>query len=120
MTLDTCVESAVQSCKPCGIKMIPYPLSTGPSCGDPNYFSFNCNTTSDQVSFIAPSGTYRVASIDPDTRSFLIQVNDKGNLRLNHSLPFNSTIPRNISSEISTKVTDEVEIVWKPPLEPYL
>ena len=95
--------------------MIPYPLSTGPSCGDPNYFSFNCNTTSRQVSFIAPSGTYHVASIDPDTRNFLIQVNDKGNLRLNHSLPFDLTIPRNFSSEIST---DEVEIVWKPPREP--
>ncbi|KAF3958737.1 hypothetical protein CMV_016386 [Castanea mollissima] len=112
------IESAVQSCEPCGINVIPYPLSTGPSCGDPNYFNFNCNTTSGQVSFIAPSGTYRVASIDPDTRNFLIQVNDKGNLRLNHSLPFNLTSPRNFSSEISTEVTDEVEIVWEPPLEP--
>ena len=118
MTLDTCVESAVQSCKPCGIKMIPYPLSTGPSCGDPNYFSFNCNTTSGQVSFIAPSGTYRVASIDPDTRSFLIQVNDRGNLRFNHSLPFDLTSPRNFSSELSSEVTDEVEIAWEPPVEP--
>uniref|UniRef100_A0A7N2LSH3 non-specific serine/threonine protein kinase n=2 Tax=Quercus lobata TaxID=97700 RepID=A0A7N2LSH3_QUELO len=112
------IESAVQSCEPCGINMIPYPLSTGPSCGDPNYFSFNCNTTSGQVSFIAPSGTYRVASIDPDTRSFLIQVNDSGNLRFNHSLPFDLTSPRNFSSEISTEVIDEVEIVWEPPLEP--
>ena len=118
MTLNTCVESAVQSCKPCGIKMIPYPLSTAPSCGDSNYYSFNCNTTSSQVSFIAPSGTYRVASIDPDTRSFLIQVNDRGNPRLNHSLPFYLTSPRNFSSEISTEITDEVEIVWGSPLEP--
>ena len=107
-----------QRCEPCGINMIPNPLSTGPSCGDPNYFSFNCNTTSGQVSFIAPSGTYRVASIDPDARTFLIQVNDKGNLRLNHSLPFDLTSPRNFSSEISTEVADEVEIVWEPPLEP--
>ena len=56
---------------------------------------------------MAPSGTYRVASIDPYTRTFLIQVNDKGNLRLNHSLPFDLTSPRNFSSEISA----EVEIV---------
>lgn len=94
--------------------MIPYPLSTGPSCGDPIYFSLNCNTTSGQISFMAPSGTYRVASIDPDTRTFLIQVNDKGNLRLNHSLPFDLTSPRNFSSENSA----EVEIVWETPLEP--
>ena len=100
--------------------MVPYdPLTTGPSCGDhPNYLSFNCNTTSRQVSFMAPSGTYRVSSIDPYTRTFLIQVNDKGNLRLNHSLPFDLTSPRNFSSELSSEVTDEVEVAWEPPLEP--
>ncbi|XP_030930946.1 G-type lectin S-receptor-like serine/threonine-protein kinase At4g03230 [Quercus lobata] len=82
------IEPTVQNCEPCGTNMIPYPLSTSSNCGDPMYFSFNCNTTSGQVSFKALSGTYRVTSIDQNTSKFFIQVKDVGNLRLNQSLPF--------------------------------
>uniref|UniRef100_A0A2N9IX28 Protein kinase domain-containing protein n=1 Tax=Fagus sylvatica TaxID=28930 RepID=A0A2N9IX28_FAGSY len=71
-----------------------------------------------QVSFKAPRGTYRVTGIDPNTRMFLIQVKGGGNPWLNQSLPFNLTSPRNSSSKISSEVTDDVEIVWEPPLEP--
>ena len=81
------------------------------------YFSFNCNTTSGQVSFNAPSGTYRVTIIDQNTTKFFIQVKDVGSLRLNQPLPFNQTTPRNSSSNILPRVTDDVEIVWEPPLE---
>ncbi|XP_050248131.1 G-type lectin S-receptor-like serine/threonine-protein kinase At4g03230 isoform X19 [Quercus robur] len=112
------IEPTVQNCKPCGTNTIPYPLSTSSNCGDPMYFSFNCNTTSGQVSFKAPSGTYRVTSIDQNTAKFLIQVKDVGSLRLNQSLPFNQTNPRNSSSIVLSRVTDDVEIVWEPPLEP--
>ncbi|MCH92973.1 G-type lectin S-receptor-like serine/threonine-protein kinase, partial [Trifolium medium] len=28
------IESTAKSCKPCGTYIIPYPLSTGPKCGD--------------------------------------------------------------------------------------
>ncbi|KAF3973133.1 hypothetical protein CMV_003419 [Castanea mollissima] len=112
------IEPTVQNCEPCGTNMIPYPLSTSSNCGDPMYFSFNCNTTSGQVSFKAPSGIYRVTSIDQNTTKFFIQVKDVGSLRLNHSLPFNQTTPRNSSSNVFSGVTDEVEIVWEPPLEP--
>uniref|UniRef100_A0A7N2MA81 Non-specific serine/threonine protein kinase n=1 Tax=Quercus lobata TaxID=97700 RepID=A0A7N2MA81_QUELO len=87
--------------------------------GDPMYFSFNCNTTSGQVSFKAPSGTYRVTSIDQNTTKFSIQVKEVGTLRLNQSLPFNQTTPRNSSSNVLSRVTDVVEIVWEPPLEPF-
>uniref|UniRef100_A0A2N9G5P1 Bulb-type lectin domain-containing protein n=1 Tax=Fagus sylvatica TaxID=28930 RepID=A0A2N9G5P1_FAGSY len=112
------IEQTVRNCKPCGTNMIPYPLSTSSNCGDPMYFSFDCDTTSGQVSFKAPSGTYRVTGIDPNTRMFLIQVKGGGNPWLNQSLPFNLTSPRNSSSKISSEVTDDVEIVWEPPLEP--
>ncbi|XP_030942485.1 G-type lectin S-receptor-like serine/threonine-protein kinase At4g03230 [Quercus lobata] len=112
------IEPTVRNCKPCGTNMIPYPLSTSSSCGDPMYFSFDCNTTSGQVSFKAPSGTYQVTSIDPNTRKFFIQVKDGRSLRLNQTLPFNLTSPRNSSSNISSQATNEVEIVWDPPLEP--
>ena len=118
LKLDTFAEPTVRNCKPCGTNMIPYPLSTSSSCGDPMYFSFDCNTTSGQVSFKAPSGTYQVTNIDPNTRKFFIQVKDGRNLRLNQMLPFNLTSPRNSSPNISSQATNEVEIVWDPPLEP--
>jgi len=116
-------ESTVRNCEPCGTNLIPYPLSTSPNCGDPMYFSFYCNTSSGQVSFKALSGTYRVATINPGTRKFVIQVkhaenlnarNSRENLKLNQSLPFNKPIwtsSSNFSSE-------EVEISWIPPQEP--
>jgi hypothetical protein len=118
----TFAEPTVRNCEPCGTNLIPYPLSTGPNCGDTIYFSFYCNTSSGQVSFKAPSGTYRVASINPSTRKFVIQFkhieniydrNPVGNLELNPSLPFNATIG-NFSSEVEA----EVEISWVPPQEP--
>ncbi|KAM4093281.1 hypothetical protein ACB094_06G103500 [Castanea mollissima] len=101
------IEPTVRNCVPCGTNMIPYPLSTSSNCGDPMYYSFDCNITTGQVSFKAPSGTYRVSGIDPNTQKFFIQVKDGRSLRLNKSLPFNLT-----------KITNDVEIAWDPPLEP--
>ncbi|XP_062152990.1 G-type lectin S-receptor-like serine/threonine-protein kinase At4g03230 isoform X4 [Alnus glutinosa] len=118
------IESTTRNCEPCGTNMIPYPLSTGPNCGDPMYFSFYCNYSIAQVSFKTPSGTYRVTSIDPSTRQFAIQVkhaaydrNSSGILQLNESLPFN--IVTADSGIHSSQVTDDqVEISWEPPQEP--
>ncbi|KAK7833551.1 wall-associated receptor kinase-like 15 [Quercus suber] len=55
LKLDISAEPTVRNCEPCGTNMIPYPLSASSNCGDPMYFSFNCNTTSGQVSFNAPN-----------------------------------------------------------------
>uniref|UniRef100_A0A7N2R958 non-specific serine/threonine protein kinase n=2 Tax=Quercus lobata TaxID=97700 RepID=A0A7N2R958_QUELO len=82
------------------------------------YYSFDCNTTTGQVSFKAPNGTYRVSGIDPNTQKFFIQVKDGRSLRLNQSLPFNLTGPRNSSSNVSSNITNDAEIAWDPPLEP--
>ncbi|KAF5481161.1 hypothetical protein F2P56_001835 [Juglans regia] len=115
------IESTARDCEHCGTNIIPYPLSTRPNCGDPMYFSFYCNDSTGQVSFMPANSTpaYRIESIDPSTRTFVIQVkyagnravagNPEGNLRLNFSLPFN--VSRWLSS-------DEVEISWNPPSEP--
>jgi hypothetical protein len=98
--------------------VIPYPLSTGPNCGDPMYFSFSCNSSTGQVSFNTPSGTYRVDSINPSKATFVIKVNDaenpearspRGTLRLNYTLPFNTP---------GGYTANEVEISWEPPPEP--
>ncbi|PON40687.1 Phosphorylase kinase, gamma catalytic subunit [Trema orientale] len=126
------LESTVRSCDPCGTTMIPYPLSTGPDCGDPMYFSFFCGTT-DLLTFKAPSGEYQVVSIDPDTRKFVIKVqhldhcdarnSSSKNLQLNQSLPFKVTTwcyvgSGNFGSQFSSGGTNEVEIGWEIPQEP--
>lgn len=111
LKLKPCTEPTVRDCVPCGTNMIPYPLSTSSNCGDTMYYSFDCNTTTGQVSFNAPSGTYQVNGIDPNTQKFFIQVKDgPRSLWLNQSLPFNLNSPRNSSSN--------VEIAWDPPPEP--
>ncbi|KAG2717143.1 hypothetical protein I3760_03G159600 [Carya illinoinensis] len=115
------IIGTARDCEPCGTNIIPYPLSTRPDCGDPMYFSFDCNNSTGQVSF-RPSnspGAYRIERMDRSIRTFVIQVNAEnltvagisgGNLWLNSSLPFHVT--RWLSS-------DEVEISWNPPsLEP--
>ncbi|GLT71513.1 hypothetical protein SLA2020_435270 [Shorea laevis] len=62
------------------------------------YFSFDCDTSTGQVSFNASNGTYRVVIIDPSTQKFVIQDQLAGNGKnstgippLNKSLPFNAT-----------------------------
>ncbi|KAB2610565.1 G-type lectin S-receptor-like serine/threonine-protein kinase [Pyrus ussuriensis x Pyrus communis] len=123
------IESTSRNCETCGTNLIPYPLSTGPKCGDLAYYSFKCNTAVGQVSFEAPSGTYKVTSINPDTRKFVIQAKNADNCRnqnflhLNQSSPFHVINKCNaesseLSSDFSFKGGHEVEISWDPPLEP--
>ncbi|TKY66923.1 G-type lectin S-receptor serine/threonine-protein kinase [Spatholobus suberectus] len=51
------IESTGSSCGTCGTNFIPYPLSTGPSCGDPMYFTFHCNISTGELDFETPGGT---------------------------------------------------------------
>ncbi|XP_019054724.1 PREDICTED: G-type lectin S-receptor-like serine/threonine-protein kinase At4g03230 isoform X1 [Nelumbo nucifera] len=68
------LELPGKECEPCGSSLIPYPLSTGTNCGDPAYFSFYCNNSTNQLFFNATKTTsYAVAAINPETRTFLIQ-----------------------------------------------
>ncbi|XP_021900975.1 G-type lectin S-receptor-like serine/threonine-protein kinase At4g03230 isoform X2 [Carica papaya] len=127
------IKSTRKNCETCGTSIVPYPLSTGPHCGDPMYNSFQCDNSSGEVRFRAPSGTYPVTVINPDTRSFIIQTHDADNcgarnsrdtlLQLNESLPFRVTSwcvadLINSLSDTSSKWTREIEISWAPPGEP--
>ncbi|RXH68102.1 hypothetical protein DVH24_028249 [Malus domestica] len=123
------IESTTRNCETCGTNLIPYPLSTGPKCGDLTYYSFKCNTATGQVSFEAPSGTYKVTSINPDTQKFVIQAKNADNCRNQNFLQLNQSSPFHVinkcnaelsefSSDFSFKGRHEVEISWDPPLEP--
>ncbi|XP_016648995.1 PREDICTED: G-type lectin S-receptor-like serine/threonine-protein kinase At4g03230 [Prunus mume] len=126
------LESTGRDCKPCGTTIIPYPLSTGPDCGDPMYFRFNCSTITGQVSFVGPNGTFfRVISVNQSAQRFAIQtksvdycdLNRIQSQQLNPRFPFSVTRwcyvnPGNFSSQLSSGGTNAVELGWELPLEP--
>ncbi|XVF44495.1 hypothetical protein PTKIN_Ptkin02bG0127900 [Pterospermum kingtungense] len=113
------VVSTGRSCETCGTNLIPYPLSTGPKCGDDMYLSFHCNISSGEVTFDGPRGTYRVTNINPETRKFIIQTNDANDCKVvnssENSFPFKQPSPFHVTSRCNA---DEIEIGWDPPLEP--
>ncbi|KAI7737594.1 hypothetical protein M8C21_024718, partial [Ambrosia artemisiifolia] len=95
---------AATRCPDCGSTQVPYPLSTGPGCGDPSY-KIRCNTSSNTLFFDTPNNTYPISSISQPTQRFIIQpsrflnnnntcvtadVSSQG-LQLDPSLPFNIT-----------------------------
>ncbi|KAG4385467.1 hypothetical protein GLYMA_12G103700v4 [Glycine max] len=126
------IESTGRNCGTCGTNFIPYPLSTGPSCGDPMYFSFHCNISTGELDFETPGGTYQVISINPEAQKFLIHRKNVLNcdqssrdkfLPLNKSFPFHLTSncyadPSIFSSNAPMKHGVEIELSWEQPLEP--
>ncbi|KAJ6855915.1 hypothetical protein NC651_040515 [Populus alba x Populus x berolinensis] len=129
------IEPKAKSCEPCGINVIPYPLSTGSDCGDPMYFSFNCDNSTGKLSFKTHSGTYNVTTINQDTRTFVIREKDVADCKdgtigqipnFNTSFPFKmnnsklrcDTEEGNFISTGSSQGLLEIDIGWEPPQEP--
>ncbi|KAL3624697.1 hypothetical protein CASFOL_031365 [Castilleja foliolosa] len=119
-------------CQPCVTNSVPYPLSTGPHCGDPLYYSFHCDNSTGEINFVALNKSYQVVGIYKDRRSFIISVDSEGadacddrnslsirTLKLNQTLPFTvTTWCYNDSTKPETRVGNLVEISWKPAIEP--
>ncbi|XP_059629509.1 G-type lectin S-receptor-like serine/threonine-protein kinase At4g03230 [Cornus florida] len=122
------IRLTTRNCDTCGTNLIPYPLSTGPNCGDSMYFSILCNSSTGQVSSRTPRKTFQVTRIDPDTQKFVIQSKSSekceargsgDELQLNASLPFRITDwCYTDPSHKPMKGWKEIEIAWKPPQEP--
>ncbi|XP_028070313.1 G-type lectin S-receptor-like serine/threonine-protein kinase At4g03230 [Camellia sinensis] len=120
------IGSTNKSCKTCGTNIIPYPLSTGPNCGDPMYFNFSCNYSTGQVSFQTLGGTFQVININPETRKFVIEVKAKDRcgaknskpkyLQLSPSSPFNA--PDSCHGGMQSGNGNDVEFDWNSPPEP--
>ncbi|KAL5709467.1 hypothetical protein ACHQM5_020151 [Ranunculus cassubicifolius] len=97
----TTMTDAATICENCGPTPVPYPLSTGPNCGDQSY-KVRCESGS--LRFDALNGSsYQIQSINSDNQRFVIQpanfvpntcvttdIATEG-LELNSSLPFNVT-----------------------------
>ncbi|KAL5999607.1 hypothetical protein ACLOJK_037892 [Asimina triloba] len=86
-------------CGTCGTNVIPYPLSTESTCGDPAYGSFFCDSFSGLLYFRASDGSsYITSNINPETRTFVIKPRgidlcwagsaQRIDIHLNSSLPF--------------------------------
>ncbi|XP_016492884.1 G-type lectin S-receptor-like serine/threonine-protein kinase At4g03230 isoform X2 [Nicotiana tabacum] len=130
------IEATARDCKPCGTNLIPYPLSIGPDCGDPLYYSFSCDDLAGQVSFQTLNGNYTVVNFNKGNRTFVIEAahnesvgncDDKGPVteifRLNQSSPFKAidwcyNAKKHLTSEPLSRGNDLILISWKPPLEP--
>ncbi|KAF5473745.1 hypothetical protein F2P56_005707 [Juglans regia] len=96
--------SSQKSCSNCGSIEIPYPLSTNPNCGDPDY-SLRCDPHSQKLYFVALNGSsYAVVSIMAASQRMVVQPSAwlpdrcvtqdmlvSEGLWLNQSLPFNIT-----------------------------
>ncbi|KAL7185678.1 hypothetical protein ACSBR2_027602 [Camellia fascicularis] len=124
----TDIGSISKSCETCGTNIIPYPLSTGPNCGDPMYFNFFCNFSTGQVSFRTLGDNFQVNdflvnNINPKTHKFVIEVKDKDcgarnskYLQLSPASPFQAL---NLCyGQKQSRNRNEVEFVWNSPLEP--
>ncbi|KAJ8624644.1 hypothetical protein MRB53_033174 [Persea americana] len=98
------LSSSQKTCPSCGLMQVPYPLSTNPGCGDPNYH-LRCDNSNHKLYFDALNGSsYLVLSIEAATQRMVVQpspwvpgmcitqdmVKSEG-LLLNQTLPFNVT-----------------------------
>ncbi|KAM7492000.1 hypothetical protein LguiA_034921 [Lonicera macranthoides] len=104
VALLTCARWATSAnrCSDCGTSPVPYPLSTGPNCGDQSY-KIQCDAGT--LNFNTLNNTYPIASIDPNIQRFVIRPasfldNNRTcvtadlptqGVQLNSSLPFNVT-----------------------------
>ncbi|XP_073277899.1 G-type lectin S-receptor-like serine/threonine-protein kinase At4g03230 isoform X1 [Primulina huaijiensis] len=124
---------STRNCQPCFLNQIPYPLSSGPDCGDPLYRGFSCDNSTGVISFLTLSGKYPVIGIHKATNSFVIQQNSEGdvgcktgnisiqNLKLDQSSPFTVTNPCYIepgNAIPDVQVGNQIEISWRIPMEP--
>ncbi|KAG7961238.1 hypothetical protein I3843_09G005700 [Carya illinoinensis] len=96
--------SSQKSCPNCGSIEIPYPLSTNPNCGDPDY-SLRCDPHSQKLYFVALNGSsYAVVGIIAASQRMVVQPSAwlpdrcvtqdmlvSEGIWLNQSLPFNIT-----------------------------
>ncbi|KAK6918935.1 Bulb-type lectin domain [Dillenia turbinata] len=118
------IEPTRRSCGTCGTYTIPYPLSTGQDCGEPIYSSFNCKNLTGQVMFHSPSGSYKVATINEDDQTFIIQTEARVcELRTSYlRVPLHfviNTLCYSSPTVIGTDGTLKAAMIsWELPMEP--
>ncbi|WVY99460.1 hypothetical protein V8G54_025530 [Vigna mungo] len=107
------IALTAKSCEPCGAYAIPYPLRTGPNCGDPMYNNFNCDKPTGKVSFMIPGGiSYPVTWIDEDSRMFLIQTDNFYSFNYSFSSQNSTDFPFSEADFVTDRQNHRVASLW--------
>lgn len=101
LLLSATTSFSATRCPNCGNTTVPYPLSTGPTCGDQSY-KIRCDSNN-TLQFDTLNNSYPITSISPSIQRLVIKpasllpntclatdLPDQG-IQLNASLPFNIT-----------------------------
>ncbi|XP_077238914.1 wall-associated receptor kinase-like 20 [Tasmannia lanceolata] len=97
-----CTVSSL-NCPNCGTTRVPYPLSTGPTCGDQSY-KIRCQNSTSTLYFNTINSSYPISSVHPESQRFIIRpANFVPNTCLTTDLQFqgielNNTLPFNITT----------------------
>ncbi|KAG4968727.1 hypothetical protein JHK87_034378 [Glycine soja] len=111
------IAPTAKTCEPCGTYEIPYPLSTGPNCGDPMYNKFNCTKSTGHVNFMMPKGiSYQVTGIEEDTRTFFIHTDASYSCSSRRDQNNTPNLPFNVVDCIQD--FGIVKFSWQPAPEP--
>ncbi|KAF8397377.1 hypothetical protein HHK36_016290 [Tetracentron sinense] len=111
---------AARRCGDCGSTPVPYPLSTGPDCGDQSY---KVRCISGTLRFDTLNGSsYLVTSINPEIQRFVISpASFAGNTCITTDLPsqgiqLNSSLPFNVTSSNTILYLNCTETLLGSPL----
>ncbi|KAJ3685628.1 hypothetical protein LUZ61_014792 [Rhynchospora tenuis] len=100
--LQTAAYVKSKSCPPCGTTLVPFPLSTDSTCGDPSY-KIRCSAANSTLFFDTLNNSYPITSISTSSQRLTIKPPLIGNntcispdlssngVQLNPLLPFNVT-----------------------------
>ncbi|KAK9158749.1 hypothetical protein Scep_005323 [Stephania cephalantha] len=99
------LSSSQKTCPNCGSMQVPYPLSTSPNCGDPDY-AIRCDARTNRLFFDALNGSsYLILSIHSSTQRMVLQPSPwvlgkctTQDLAISEGLWLNQTLPFNITS----------------------
>ncbi|KAK8671786.1 hypothetical protein V6N13_038371 [Hibiscus sabdariffa] len=114
------VTLAVNRCPDCDSTAVPYPLSTGPACGDQNY-KIRCDAGS--LIFDTLNNSYPITSIDRLNQRLVIRpASLVPNTCITTDLPFhgvqlNSSLPFNITGSNTIMFLNCTEGILQSPLD---
>lgn len=121
LLLLTCaVTVSANRCPNCGSTAVPYPLSTGPNCGDQNY-KIRCDAGS--LVFDTLNNTYPITSINQFNQRLVIQpASLVPNTCITTDLRFegvqlNSSLPFNITSSNTVMFLNCTDSILRSPLD---
>ncbi|XVE69242.1 hypothetical protein DITRI_Ditri09bG0136600 [Diplodiscus trichospermus] len=114
------VTLSANRCPNCGSTPVPYPLSTGPDCGDQSY-KIRCDSGS--LVFDTVNNSYTITSVNPSNQRLVIRPASLiPNTCVTTDLPFegvqlNSSLPFNVTSSNTVMYLNCTDSILRSPLD---